>query len=573
MRVAARLLPSVEPWAVVDGAVLIGIAVITGTHYDTIDDVLINAFAAGRLLSSAPDEHLIYTNVIIGFPLKFLYLLWGAVPWYGLYLIVSLALSAAAFLWAFAELQRSWTGRALVLAFLVGTIATTFSNLQYTRVAFLAVESGWLLVASALIREGSPARGAAAAGAVLVLLGTCIRSEIGLLGTLLSAPLILASLLSAGRLRTWRDRLRLAALPAAVVLMSGLAIAGDIAYYRAQPSWRQYLAYHNARSTLLGTARGESNEIPAAVLEHVGWSANDLSMMYSYFGVNETVFSLDHQQYVIDHTGSWRWPFDSRSFETLRPIASDALWPLFFLVAAATLLVAPTTFSIATVGVSVGLLTGVVGLLAADWKLPDRFYEPALSIPAAAGLAVLAWRRADAARQPRFGSLAASTACVAVVLAVFHVETLSAGSREAQGDQRNMTSAVEQLNPRPGDLYVAWGGDFPYNHLVTPLGGFSAAGNLQLFPLVWANHAPFLTRRLVQFGVGDLYTAFWQRGNVLLISSSDRCERLMGFLALHYGQIVACVRLDGPLPIHRLVPVTVRGPSINVRWRADGHIE
>ena len=98
--------------------------------------------------------------------------------------------------------------------------------------------------------------------------------------------------------------------------MSGLAIAGDIAYYRAQPSWRQYLAYHNARSTLLGTARGESNEIPAAVLEHVGWSANDLSMMYSYFGVNETVFSLDHQHMRIDYTGSWRWPFDSRSFET-----------------------------------------------------------------------------------------------------------------------------------------------------------------------------------------------------------------------------------------------------------------
>ena len=87
MRVAARL-PSVEPWAVVIGAVLIGIAVITGTHYDTIDDVLMNAFAAGRLLSSAPDEHLIYTNVIIGFPLKFLYLVAGAVPWYGLYLII-----------------------------------------------------------------------------------------------------------------------------------------------------------------------------------------------------------------------------------------------------------------------------------------------------------------------------------------------------------------------------------------------------------------------------------------------------------------------------------------------------
>jgi hypothetical protein len=217
--------------------------------------------------------------------------------------------------------------------------------------------------------------------------------------------------------------------------------------------------------------------------------------------------------------------------------------------------------------VSVALLAGVIGLLAADWKLPDRFYEPALSVPAVAGLALLAWRRADAARQHRFGSLAVSTACVAaVVLAVFHVQTLSAGGREAQGDLRNMTSAVEQLNPRPGDLYVAWGGDFPYNHLVTPLGGFSAAGNLQMFPLGWANHAPFLTRRLVQFGVGDLYTAFWQRQNVLLISSPDRCERLTGFLALHYGQIVACVRADGPLPIHRVIPVTVRGPSINVRW-------
>ena len=52
--------------------------------YDTNDDVFISMIAAGQGFCPAPDEHLVFTNVLIGHALKRLYTAWPQAPWYGM---------------------------------------------------------------------------------------------------------------------------------------------------------------------------------------------------------------------------------------------------------------------------------------------------------------------------------------------------------------------------------------------------------------------------------------------------------------------------------------------------------
>src|SRR5690242_9503375 len=61
--------------------------VVFQPSYDTNDDVFMTMIAAGRGFCPAPDEHLVFTNIIIGRGLKHLYTLWPDVPWYGGYLL------------------------------------------------------------------------------------------------------------------------------------------------------------------------------------------------------------------------------------------------------------------------------------------------------------------------------------------------------------------------------------------------------------------------------------------------------------------------------------------------------
>jgi len=51
--------------------------------YDTNDDVFMTMIAAGQGFCPAPDEHLIFTNILVGQTFKWLYIAWPQIPWYG----------------------------------------------------------------------------------------------------------------------------------------------------------------------------------------------------------------------------------------------------------------------------------------------------------------------------------------------------------------------------------------------------------------------------------------------------------------------------------------------------------
>ena len=87
-------------FALVTTLALVTLAVvILRPSYETCDDVFMTMIASGKGLAAAPDEHLVFTNVLVGHALKRLYAASPGIPWYGGYLLLVHWLAQAALLY------------------------------------------------------------------------------------------------------------------------------------------------------------------------------------------------------------------------------------------------------------------------------------------------------------------------------------------------------------------------------------------------------------------------------------------------------------------------------------------
>ena len=180
--------------------VLFVLAIFT-PRFETNDDVGMNSVAAGRMIVDRPDEHIVYSNVLVGLALKQLYLAAPNVPWYGGYLFVTAALSLAAVAFACWKRDTSPAEICLTAVFLCLVGTPFLIVLQFTRVAFLATLAGLVLLA-AVVRDSRPARQAFWAIPFLVA-GALIRID-----SFLVAPIVLSPLVA---WMVWRSRSQVSA--------------------------------------------------------------------------------------------------------------------------------------------------------------------------------------------------------------------------------------------------------------------------------------------------------------------------------------------------------------------------
>ena len=561
----------VKPWLwhVASATILVAIAVSTGTWYETTDDAIMNAFSAGRLLTSHPDEHLVFTSILIGFPLKLAYTLAPGINWYGLYLVVTLAVTTAALLWVFSDLSGSWLGRALVLAFLIATVSTAFARLQFTRVAFLAAEAGCLLVWRSLDRGLPQNKASAVIGGALVLLATWVRAEVALMAALFCGPLFVPIVWTALFGGPSPLRGQAVKVMGTVVAACVLSVAIDSAYYRTDQAWGSFVTYQSRRLMFMDGGRVSERTVPDSVLQEVGWSRNDLSMMTNWFGLHPTVYDLTKQDYIITHAAQPLSMLNTGLLsDGLKEYKYDKVLWLLFAVAGTALAIARDRYSALTIIGSTAAISAVLLILLMNWYMPPRVAQPGISVAAATGLAMVGRRMARGRPGPPWW-LAAVGSLAVVALAAASVRATWSTSEDAAGTHQNFTEQVRRLQPAPSQLYVIWGGGIQLEQLVTPLGGFNDTSGLQAIQLGWPNRSPHVDRRLREFGLSDLYVDLWRKPNAFLIASQSRCLGLVQFVAAHYGPIVTCTTTDETLSIRQVTLSTMQaaGPSINVRWK------
>jgi len=127
---------------------LIVVLIFTVGHpvFGANDDYAMMSIASG-LIDGNPDAHLMFTNILIGTVLKFLYSFTTSVDWYGLYLILVLLVSAFALLKILIDLFRGTISRPIALLIFFIFMPRLIFSFNFTSVAMIACFTGISLLA------------------------------------------------------------------------------------------------------------------------------------------------------------------------------------------------------------------------------------------------------------------------------------------------------------------------------------------------------------------------------------------------------------------------------------------
>jgi hypothetical protein len=165
-------------------------------------------------------------------------------------------------------------------------------------------------------------------------------------------------------------------------------------------------------------------------------------------------------------------------------------------------------------------------------RLPASVYEPlAALIPA---MAVVG---SDSRRE--IGSIRwfVNGLGMVILCALFGRVWMQAAARSQATEQmsENLMKTLEELRPRPDQLYVDWGGSFPYELL---LGSrqIEALKPMRILVLGSANQTPINGERLREFHIDDLFRAIWQRPNIFVIGYKEAMILMCQYALEHYGR-------------------------------------
>jgi len=576
-----------RPWRsalVLAPLVFVVLTLIFRPAYETNDDAAMSMIAAGKLIATTPDEHLVFTHPLIGLLLKVLYTAIPSAPWYGLYLLTTQIVAhtvLAGLLLGYCTPLRAMAWFACWML----TVGVYFiTHLQFTSTAFLAGMAGVLLLwevarrvcdqraaaaTNAAAEQASPSvLGLLVAGGALILWCEMIRWYMFYLIVMLPLPAVACWWL--WRRPGWRITAQAAAVTAFIVAGGWGLKELHLAYYRADPEWRDFYAYNELRAQFNDTVKVVYNEQTRDSFEQAGWSAIDMQMMSSWCYEDTTVFSHEKLRKIWE---SRHW--DTGERKRLKAVAAE-MQPLLlekplqlclFLLTVLTFVVpldrrhvSFNTVVIATAVAAVVLLTlfqktppprvympiMVWTIVAIAWNLLSRSLllphaQPELSL--AQWLPKLATK--PFSRGPRAYARARAFALVLPALALvmglgmtikeqhlYHKQRVSA--------QQLFRNELREFAPSADKLYVLWGASIPLENLA-PLQSFTELQDLHLLWLGWPQQMPAHRAMKARYGITNLMREWPEHPEVVAICPLICTEFYTNYTKAHYGQDVRAV--------------------------------
>ena len=266
------------------------------------DDYLLNFIANGSY-GWKYSENLVYIRTSVGYLLKGLYHLTGAVNWYAVLLLLVILCSFAVFydiLWL-----RTRSAAALLLTASLNFLAVPVF-FTYTAAAFFSACAGLLLLEDGLFHSpGSNNTGTEelTAGIVFFYFGFALRKDTIVPELALCFPIAMYSFLHTIRgyspkvqKREGRHSVRhpfhriLPALLAGILLFGGDAVIQSKSY--GSDTWRFFSSFNEARTSVVDYNR-LSYDLHKTELENAGLSATDYDMLCSWKFADKKVFTID----------------------------------------------------------------------------------------------------------------------------------------------------------------------------------------------------------------------------------------------------------------------------------------
>jgi hypothetical protein len=253
-------------------------------NYEEIDDFFMNAIASGYI-GGVPDEHLLYSNFLIGLTLKRLYNFTDLINWYGWYLCITHIISWAFISYALIRLigirLGSWT-----MLYLFAVFGVYFlQNLQFTTTTTIATVAGFMMLFCGVHGLDFKFK-EVLFGSILLVFAGMIRQEPMQLGLILLSPLLL--LLIKNRQRFLSASLVLAAI---IFLVFLLGVANK-AYYQKDPDWKAWCDQHLMENFDENFALYTQVILaPDKPYRSIGWSDNDMKLFENHFFDDSKTFS------------------------------------------------------------------------------------------------------------------------------------------------------------------------------------------------------------------------------------------------------------------------------------------
>jgi hypothetical protein len=518
---------------VLTAAIVLGVLAIFTPRFETNDDVGMNAIVAGRMLVDRPDEHLVFSNVLIGLVLKGLYQAAPNVPWYGGYLFLTASLSLAAV--AFVCLQRSASTFEVCLtaAFLCLAGAPFLIELQFTRVAFLAALAGLLLLAG-VVRDARPVPHAFWAIPFLVV-GALIRIDSFLLAILVLSPL-------AGWM-LWRSRFQPGARGAVAVLAGAVAVGFALVrlnnwYYARDEGWRDFYKFNALRVEFTDYGRGEYNDVTAPVFAKVGWTRADVDLLREWCSLDRDRFNIQTLQTALEGLASRERATEPRPWRDLLEIFFTNSEVLALWACGAIFLIAwKNEGSSRFVRAGCYFVTSAMCLyLYHDFHLPARVFCPVFAACAVVVLVLPGGPRSIGKGVPWTRSVVARAAITVLLGAIllWRGAVLLKENGNFVAAHRQAEDLMTHLKPRPTKLFILWGSEFPSERVFLPLETGAFAKDFKVLSLGSLTAAPFTTKRLQEFGVSDLYSILRRRRGIFFICNKWENGTLASYFRDHY---------------------------------------
>jgi hypothetical protein len=538
-------------WAAVVNLLLFGLFLAWATPvYETNDDLMMQLIASG-FHTGHPDGHLVFTNILIGWALQFLYGTWAGCNWYLIYLVVVhfAALTAIAFL--VVSRRGGWLFTWLYAGFFLIVEMRILLHLQFTTTAFLAGTAGLLLLLDGLQPHHPADRPKVIAGLAFAGLMCLVREPVAGLFAIIAFPFLLERL----GLTQWRR-----------LLGTGLAFAFIFVVlhginrwaYQRDPAWAEFSEYNQMRGEIHVTLLEKF--IPQAV-SAAGWSEND-GWMFSkfYFSEPEVYAGAPKMRLFLDKlkmlargepAPSWRF---SASFLYLPNILwRDAgLLMKLALLNAAWCIVAAGIFRrrcLVTLLISYGVFVVLCFHLLTTSRLPERV---SYNIPLFINAICLYWATGFPnlpVRMPRPGWQTKTLRLAALVLipvwAALYLFTLSELAQSlwsANTSNRNLEHISRKIIE---PIRTGLPGQKPPILIAIPLDSvleqclffYPSAGQLpfSLVPYGWITHSPIFTQILEQHRLRPYSLSLVDRPDIYFMMEPGWLEPLKIFYREHYG--------------------------------------
>ncbi|MGE3316280.1 MAG: hypothetical protein AB7O26_14280, partial [Planctomycetaceae bacterium] len=516
--------------------------------YESNDDTALMQIANG-VETGRPSEYLVFTNILIGRALRWLYEHYPAANWYSLYLFSLHFAAMTSLLWCFLRLETVRIALCFYFLIFVGFEARMLMNFQFTSTAIMTGWAGAMLLLTAESRYRPRSFPLAVPfGTLLLMASAAVREQAFILVVCLSTPLVLAAWLR-------RPSRRL-------ILWSGIAIGFSLLLlmyhrweYRRDPQWREFVAYNAMRGRMQDFPVVDFADNTRFFFRRVGWNDVDYYAFRNFFAVSDQTASPETLARVLDLFGSaqgQRKVWDDNLHGHLYFFRGQVMLTLSVLAIVLTLAsrrwvqIAPAAFAQLSVVAALFVYLGIYG------KLEHRVTIPTLACLSIAFVMIHATSRerplperlagiVDRWRFPQKLFRAWQVSIVGISAAAVYIITAQyslthnnnrISNLAFQHTFQEIVDHNAQANPKP--VYVVWKRQMPflwdYVFSVRP-----ELLQLSMIRLGWNVHSPLLAGLLAKHQVTDIYQAILDRPEFLLMSSEEDTSFLKGYLRQHYG--------------------------------------